>query len=53
MCSGRDAGYLAPRRDRLTSARHIVEQHGGRIAVEDAEQVGTTVSVRLALVGSS
>lgn len=33
----------------LAGARHIVEQHGGRIDVESIEGEGTTVSVRLPL----
>ena len=34
----------------LAGARHIVEQHGGRIEVESAEGVGSTFTVRLPVV---
>lgn len=36
----------------LTLAKRIAEQHGGRITVESAENVGTLVSVVLPLAGS-
>ena len=33
----------------LASARHIVVQHGGTIAVESQEGIGSTITIRLPL----
>jgi signal transduction histidine kinase len=43
------AGTIAGTGLGLAGTRHVVEQHGGFIAVESAEGVGTVVSVRLPL----
>lgn len=37
----------------LTLARHIIERLGGRITIESREGTGTTVTIRLPVVGST